>query len=87
MYSERYTKEVLDLKEWFKENLKDFPNLVMTMEEYSIGTDSLKDGYKAIVSYVFWKWLYEKHYGLSYSQGCSAFFSAVDELGKFKIEG
>lgn len=83
--SERYTQEIEALKEWFKENLSSFPALDLTQDEFKAGTDSLKDGYAAIVSYAFWKWLYERNYELSYNQGCNAFFQAVRELGKLNV--
>jgi hypothetical protein len=85
--TERYGQEIEVLKQWYKANLAAFPLLVLTGDEYKSGTDSLKGGYQAVVSYAFWKWLHERRYELSYNQGCNAFFQALREMGKLEVGG
>lgn len=86
MSMESYTKQINDLREWFKNEMKFFPVLEMSQAEYKGGTDNLPENYALLRDRAFNIWLNEKRYELSYNQMCVAFFRAANDLGLLKVE-
>ncbi len=86
MSMEDYIKQINDLREWFKSEMKYFPILEMSQSEYSGGVDYLPENYGQLRDRAFNIWLNERHYELSYNQMCQAFFRAANDLGLLNIE-
>jgi hypothetical protein len=86
MSMEDYIKQINDLREWFKNELKSFPVLEMSRASYRGGVDSLPENYRQLTNRAFNVWLDEKRYELSYNQMCQAFFRAANDLGLLKVE-
>lgn len=83
--TERYTQEVNDLREWFKQRLPAFGKIVLTEDEYKAGTDSLKGFQADLVRAAFVEWLAMRRYELSYNQGCIAFFGAAKDCELLEV--
>lgn len=87
--SERYVKEINDLREWFKQRLPALGKIKLTEAQWEAGTDSLEDAelpyHRDLVRYAFIERLTMRKYDLSYNQICVAFFGAAEECSLLEI--
>lgn len=79
--SGRYSKEVDDLREWFKERLAQMPRLILSRADYEAGVDKLMHpSHALLISHANVEWASNRRYELSYNQMCQAFFAAARDL-------
>jgi len=84
--SDNYTKQIEDLRDWYKQRLPVFGKIILSEDEYKAGTDSLGGFHADLVKAAFVEWLSMRKYQLSYNQGCVAFFSAAKDLELLKVQ-
>jgi len=87
MVSERYAKEVEDLRAWFMERLPVCGSISLTTDQYKAGCDSLAGLHHDLVRASSTEWLTKRRYELSYNQTCCAFFGAAKALNLLIVDG
>lgn len=84
--SKLYEQVIQDATTAFREKLAGHPPVVLSKEQYKSGIDALPEDLQNLTKEVSKQVGDERDYELSYSQLCSAFFAAAEELKILSVE-